>query len=101
MTVDAYKVLYDSSVTFGIRKQLQAEQGMSELETRISELEAENKDLENQVLELRNGVEVIEKRENEHKAVEDKKRKDEIDFLKYQGQHLDAFLRQLGPVGGK
>ena len=68
---------------------------------RISELEAENKDLENQVLELRNGVEVIEKRENEHKAVEDKKRKDEIDFLKYQGQHLDAFLRQLGPVGGK
>ena len=47
------------------------------------------------------GVEVIEKRENEHKAVEDKKRKDEVDFLKYQGQHLDAFLRQLGPVGGK
>ncbi|EGB09524.1 hypothetical protein AURANDRAFT_58909 [Aureococcus anophagefferens] len=101
MTIDAYKVLYDSSVTFGIRKQLQAEQGMSELEGRIAELEAENKDLENQVLELRNGVEVIEKRENEHKAVEDKKRKDEIDFLKYQGQHLDAFLRQLGPVGGK
>jgi dynein light intermediate chain len=101
MTIDAYKVLYDSSVTFGIRKQLQAEQGMSELEGRIEELERENKDLENQVLELRNGVEVIEKRENEHKAVEDKKRKDEIDFLKYQGQHLDAFLRQLGPVGGK
>merc|ERR1712159_798606 len=25
MTVDAYKVLYDSSVTFGVRKQLQAE----------------------------------------------------------------------------
>jgi dynein light intermediate chain len=101
MTIDAYKVLYDSSVTFGIRKQLQAEQGMSELEGRIEELERENKDLESQVLELRNGVEVIEKRENEHKAVEDKKRKDEIDFLKYQGQHLDAFLRQLGPVGGK
>ncbi|KAH8049860.1 dynein heavy chain binding protein [Aureococcus anophagefferens] len=100
MTIDAYKVLYDSSVAFGIRKQLQAEQGMSELEGRIAELEAENKDLENQVLELRNGVEVIEKRENEHKAVEDKKRKDEIDFPSTRAS-TDAFLRQLGPVGGK
>merc|ERR1711918_80053 len=96
MTIDAYKTLYDSSVTFGIRKQLQAEQGMSELEEGIAALESQNTDLENQVRELRNGVEVIEKRENEHKAVEDKKRKEEIDFLKYQGQHLDSFLRQLG-----
>merc|ERR1711934_1074792 len=62
MTVDAYKVLYDSSVTFGVRKQLQAEQGMAELQGRVAELEAENKDLENRVLELRNGVEVVEKR---------------------------------------
>ena len=31
-------------------------------------------------------------------ALEDKKRKEEIDFLKYQGQHLDQFLRQLGPA---
>lgn len=98
MTIDAYKTLYDSSVTFGIRKQLQAEQGMDELEERIATLEAEKKDLESQVSELRNGVEVLEKRFNEHKALEDKKRKEEIDFLKYQGQHLDAFLRQLGPA---
>ncbi|CAM9401589.1 unnamed protein product, partial [Choristocarpus tenellus] len=29
MTIDAYKTVYDSSVTFGIKKQLQAEHGMS------------------------------------------------------------------------
>lgn len=96
MTIDAYKTLYDSSVTFGVRKQLQAEQGMTELETQIAIYEEQKKERENQVLELRNRVEVIEKRENEHKALEDKKRKEEIDFLKYQGQHLDSFLRQLG-----
>ena len=96
MTIDAYKTLYDSSVTFGVRKQLQAEQGMTELEQQIAELEEQKKEKENHVLELRNKVEVIEKRENEHKALEDKKRKEEIDFLKYQGQHLDSFLRQLG-----
>jgi dynein light intermediate chain len=96
MTIDAYKTLYDSSVTFGVRKQLQAEQGMTELEQQIAELEEQKKEKENHVLELRNKVDVIEKRENEHKALEDKKRKEEIDFLKYQGQHLDSFLRQLG-----
>ena len=42
MTIDAYKTLYDSSVTFGVRKQLQAEQGVAEMEEKIKSLE-ENK----------------------------------------------------------
>ena len=41
-------------------------------------------------------VEVIEKGESERRAVDDKKRKEEVDFLKYQGQHLDSFLKQIG-----
>ena len=53
MTIDAYKTLYDSSVTFGVRKQLQAEQGMGEMEDRIKSLQDTKRDLENQVLELR------------------------------------------------
>ena len=65
MTIDAYKTLYDSSVTFGVRKQLQAEQGMAEMEGKINSLNETKKTLENQVLELRNKVEVIEKREQE------------------------------------
>merc|ERR1711970_895147 len=39
MTIDAYKTLYESSVTFGVRKQLQAEQGMSEMEEKITSLQ--------------------------------------------------------------
>jgi dynein light intermediate chain len=42
------------------------------------------------------GIQVIEKRESERRALEDKKRKEEIDFLKYQGQHLDTFLKSIG-----
>jgi len=99
MTIDAYKILYDSSVTFGVRKQLQAEQGMAELEEKIGSLEIAKKELENQVMEGRNKVEVIEKRANERRALEEKKRREELDFLRYQGQHLDSFQRQLG--GGK
>ncbi len=39
MTIAAYQTLYKSSVTFGMRKQIQAEQGKAELENKIVELE--------------------------------------------------------------
>ena len=96
MTVDAYKTLYDSSVTFGVRKQMAAEMGVSDLEATIVEKENRKKELSNKVLELRNTVEFIEKREGERRQLEDKKRKEELDFLKHQGQHLDLFLKQVG-----
>jgi dynein light intermediate chain len=59
-------------------------------------LSGTKKELEVQVSELRNKLEVIEKRGAERAALEAKKRKEEVEFLKYQGQHLDSFLRQLG-----
>ncbi|GBG32571.1 Axonemal dynein light intermediate polypeptide 1 [Hondaea fermentalgiana] len=95
MTVDAYKTLYDSSIVFGIRKQLQAEQGMSDMEAEIKQLEEDCKARENEVLEFRNRVEIMEKREAEIKAISEKKRKEEIAFLKYQGQNLDKFLKSV------
>ena len=39
MTISAYQTLFESSVTFGMRKQLQAEQGMEELESKVKTLE--------------------------------------------------------------
>ena len=36
---------------------------------------------------------------NKRRALEEKKCQEELDFLKYQGQHLDTFLKSLG--GGK
>ena len=49
MTIAAYQTLYESSVAFGMRKALQAEQGKADMETKIKELEEEKKDLERQV----------------------------------------------------
>lgn len=95
MTVDAYKTLYSSSVTFGIKKQIRAEQGIPELKEQVDAVEAEKSQLELEVQELRSKLEIIEKREAERKAADDKRRKEELDFLKYQGQHLDAFLKQM------
>ncbi len=95
MTIDAYKTLFASSVTFGIKKQLRAEQGIPELVTQTEELEAQRSQLELEVYELRSKLEIVEKREAERKTADDKRRKEELDFLKYQGQHLDSFLKQM------
>mmetsp|Transcript_17690 Transcript_17690/g.39213 ORF Transcript_17690/g.39213 Transcript_17690/m.39213 type:complete len:241 (-) Transcript_17690:1553-2275(-) len=95
MTIDAYKTLFGSSVTFGIKKQLRAEQGIPELESQVEELESEKSQLELEVYELRSKLDIVEKREAERKAADDKRRKEELDFLKYQGQHLDSFLKQM------
>jgi len=95
MSVDAYKTLYGSSVTFGIKKQLKAEQGIPALEVQAEELSTTNSQLELEVQELRSKLEIIEKRELERRQGDEKKRKDELDFLKYQGQHLDSFLKQM------
>jgi dynein light intermediate chain, axonemal len=93
MTIAAYQTLYqryvnvlvnfDSSVTFAMRKQLQAEHGKADLEKRIAELEAKKTKQTNKVIELRSKLEAIERRNTERKEQEDKKRQAEVDFLKY------------------
>ncbi len=95
MSIDAYKTLFASSVTFGIKKQLRAEQGIPELVVQVEDLEGQKSQLELEVYELRSKLEIVEKREAERKTADDKRRKEELDFLKYQGQHLDSFLKQM------
>lgn len=48
--VAAYKSLYESSIIFGMRKQVQAEEGVEEMEKKLSELERKRTILQNQVL---------------------------------------------------
>ena len=88
MTIAAYQTLYQSSVTFAMRKQLQAEHGKADLEKRITELEAKKKKQSNKVIELKSKIEAIQSRNASRREVEDKKRKEEIKFLNYQATHL-------------
>jgi|EP00606_Chrysophyceae_sp_TOSAG23-5_P000680 dynein light intermediate chain, axonemal len=95
MTIDAYKTLFASSVAFGIKKQLQAERGIPDLAAQVEAARLEKEKLELEVTELRSQMDITEKRELERKVADDKRRKEELDFLKYQGQHLDSFLKQI------
>jgi dynein light intermediate chain len=52
MTIAAYQSLYESSVLFGINKQIQAEEGKADLEHRIEDLEKQKQVLLNKVREF-------------------------------------------------
>ena len=65
MTVQAYQTLYESSIAYGMRKALQAEQRKAEMLIKINHLNAANDDLEQTVLELN---EIIWERLDQEKA---------------------------------
>uniref|UniRef100_A0A8C3XD06 Axonemal dynein light intermediate polypeptide 1 n=1 Tax=Cyanoderma ruficeps TaxID=181631 RepID=A0A8C3XD06_9PASS len=95
LTLAAYQALYESSVAFGVRKALQAEQGKAHLEKRIVELEEEKKELEKQVSEEKAKCEAIERQETERREIEEKKHSEEVQFLKRTNQQLKAQLECL------
>jgi dynein light intermediate chain len=95
MTLDAYKTLHGSSVTFGVRKALQGEEGMAEMEGEIQNLREGNSSLENEMIALRAKLEVAERANAEVRSLDEKKRREEVAFLKHQQQHLEQFLSAL------
>ena len=95
MTIAAYQTLYQSSVTFAMRKQLQAEHGKADLEKRIEQLETKKKNQTNKIVQLKSKLEAIESRTQAHRDVDSKKRLEENKFLKNQALHLERFLKMI------
>ena len=52
MTIQAYQTLFESSIAFGMRKTLQAEQRTAEINIKIDKLEEENCKLEAEIEHL-------------------------------------------------
>ncbi|PAA69365.1 hypothetical protein BOX15_Mlig022240g2 [Macrostomum lignano] len=95
MTIAAYQTLYESSVAFGMRKALQAEQGKMDMKREIDELKQDKQELEKQVNELKAKCEQIEKRAAEQRQVDEKKHQDELQFLKKTNQQLKNQLEGI------
>lgn len=95
MTLDAYKALHETSVTFGVRKQMQAEAGIPEMEDAIAELTERKRGLEARILALRNRLEILERRQAERRLLDEKRRQEEVAYLKHQAKHLDLFLKAM------
>lgn len=92
MTIAAYQTLYQSSITFGMRKTLQAEQGNSALLTKIDELTKEKTRLQALLQDQRGLMDSIEKRISEKRQIDEKKMQETKDFLDHQAQNLEKFI---------
>jgi len=101
MRIAAYQTLYESSIAFGLRKALQAEQGKTETEEKINRLLNDKKDLERQVAELKNRLELKEKQDAEKRQIEEKKHQEEVAFLKRSLQQVKTQLETLFSAKGK
>ncbi|XP_012286270.1 33 kDa inner dynein arm light chain, axonemal [Orussus abietinus] len=95
MTLAAYQTLYQSSIAFGMRKALQAEQGKEDLIATAEELRVQKAELEKTLTELRLKFEQAERRAAEQREAEEKKHMEEIQFLKKTNQQLKTQLEGI------
>ncbi|XP_047218048.1 axonemal dynein light intermediate polypeptide 1 isoform X1 [Girardinichthys multiradiatus] len=95
MTIATYETLYESSIAFGMRKALQAEQGKMDMEKRIADMGSEKQDLMKQLDEQKARCDAIERRETEKRQVEERKYNEEIQFLKKTNQQLKTQLEGM------
>ena len=78
MTIQAYQTLYESSIAYGMRKALQAEQSKAEILIKISNVEEECNELEEIVDELKKRINRLLKEEQTEKKNSKQQHDDEM-----------------------
>ena len=92
MTIAAYQTLYESSIAFGMRKALMADQEKAAMEAELQRLEGEVLDLENEVEQTKEKVKAVYAGYEEKAAAEGAKHAEEVDLLKEHNENLRADL---------
>ncbi|XP_034944091.1 33 kDa inner dynein arm light chain, axonemal-like [Chelonus insularis] len=95
MIMTANQTLYQSSISFGIRKALQAEESNEDLITISEELKAQTIELEKIVAQLQRKFEQADKKSTELRDAEQKKHSEEIKFKKKTNQQLKTQLEEI------
>ena len=95
LTIAAYQTLYESSIAFGMRKALMAEQRKAELEAKIKHLQTERVELERQVATLKARCEEIETQQRERQRAEEEAHAEEVQKLQSINDHLKKSLEAL------
>lgn len=95
MTIQAYQTLYESSIAYGMRKALMAEQKKNEMQTNITQLRQACEELESEVTRLDQEKEDIVGKDEEDNKREQKAHEDQVDYLKALNQDYKSELEQL------
>ena len=78
MTIAAYETLYESSIAYGIRKALMAEQKKTELDAKLKQLISVKKELQQQVESLKKTIETTQAKAAERRDSEEKLHMEEV-----------------------
>lgn len=95
MSMDAYETLYCSSISFGMRKALQSQEGKEKLVEYVAQLETDKDAMEAIISDMRLRAEQNDRRNAELHAAEEKKHAEEIAFLKKTNAQLKAQLEGI------
>ena len=95
MTISAYQTLYESSIAFGMRKALMAEERKNRLEEKIKQLTLENEDLQKQVQGLVQKCAMTEKEDADKREMAAQKHNEQVEFLKKANKQLKESLESL------
>merc|ERR1719316_2370020 len=95
MTICAYQSLYESSIAFGMRKALQAEQRRNQYHKKMKALSNDNRKLKNEVEELDQKIAQIERNEADRREQEERKHREEVEMLKRTNAQLKEQLESM------
>ena len=95
MTIFAYQTLYKSAVSFGLRKQIQAEDGKKEIDSMIKNLEKKKNDLRKRQIALENKKKAIERRIDEKNTQDEYRKTEERSVVSGMTDHLSKFFVNL------
>ena len=82
MTIQAYQTLYESSIAYGMRKALMAEQKKNEMQSTIKQLDDTCDELAREVERLEQEIDDIIRRDEEERQREQKQHEDQVEYLK-------------------
>jgi dynein light intermediate chain len=92
MTLAAYETIYQSSISYGMRKQVESEVGNDAIEEEYRSLCGLREELEGRRSLLMCKKDLLEKEIRENRAMEGEKREEEVRFLKLQRENMSKFL---------
>lgn len=95
MRISAFETLYESSIAYGIRKALMAEQRKTELDGKITELKATQQDLRSQVENLKKSIDNTQIRALEKRESEEKAHAEEVERLQKTNEQLKTTLETM------
>ena len=93
MTIETYQILYQSSLSFGMRKCIESQNDIKQLKEQIVALKAKKADLAQKLKESQIEKQNHQKRHNEEDQVLQKRQNQERDFLDHQKQALQSYMK--------